>query len=562
MTIRSFFEENLTRNPDRTLFLYKQKGEVVKESYVDASKRVRAISEFLIKKLKVSERTNPVSIILENGALWMELYLGCNSVAVPVVPIDPKLKPEEISYIIGDSSAEVIFTDCHHIKDLTEIAPSLKSVKAFVFSDGCSHEFPECIDSRPCYNLQALIDEAMDAGNSECAAIDSIAPCEDDVASIIYTSGTTGHPKGALVTNKNFCFDADAAISMFREIDLCSNDDFFVVLPLFHSFSFNTNFIVPMRVGAGIQIASSLRTIGDEMKLFKPSIFMAVPLLVEKIHGKIADGIRKNRIAKILCGIGLKRLLIPRIRSNFGSRVRLIIVGGAPCSPKLLKAMATLGMPIIEGYGLTEASPIVSIRPYSDNHVGTIGIPIPGIEVKLFNQGQGGVGELCVRGPIVMKGYLNKPEATREALDEDGWLHTGDLASQDKDGFLTICGRKKSLIVNREGKNIYPEEVEICISRDKRVLDVIVIGYTEGDEVGEKVGAIVVPNIDFIKEEKGGNLPDWAVIEKEMHTIVSKRCAHLAEYKTPRKVVVYKDPLERTSSGKIRRFTYQGALNV
>ena len=223
--------------------------------------------------------------------------------------------------------------------------------------------------------------------------------------------------------------------------------------------------------------------------------------------------------------------------------------------------MRALDMPIIEGYGLTEAAPIVSIRPYDDDHVGTIGIPLDNIEVKLDAADANGVGELLVRGPIVMRGYLGNPEATAETLDADGWLHTGDLASRDADGFLTIRGRKKALIVNREGKNIYPEEVEICIGRDRRVQDVVVVGYTEKGEVGEKVGAIVVPDMDFFTAENGGRTPEWAKVEAKMRKTVAARCKSLADYKTPRKVVVYKDPLVRTSAGKVRRFTYQGALD-
>ncbi len=562
MSIRTFFEENLTRNPSRCIFLYNSDGKTVSKTYGEVGLRVRNISEFVISKLGIEPRNNTAAIILDNSPQWIEIYLGLNSVAVPVVPIDPKLRPEEVEYISDDAKVSLIFSDCHHINELTEVAPKLPAIKAFIFTDGKTHGAPSKIDGRPCYDLEELMAEVSDKAASGDAALDKIAVADDDIASIIYTSGTTGHPKGAMMTNGNFSFDADAAIKMFDNINVGSHDDFFVVLPLFHSFSFNTNFVVPMRLGAGIQFAGSLRTIGEDMKKFKPSIIMGVPLLVEKMHSKIEDGIRKNKAARILRKIGLNKLVVKGIRKNFGGRLRLFIVGGAPCSAKLLDSMRELGMPIIEGYGLTEASPIVSIRPYYDTHVGTIGIPIPGVEVKLADTNENGVGELLVRGPIVMKGYLNKPAETAEALDSDGWLHTGDLASQDSDGFLTIRGRKKALIVNREGKNIYPEEVELCIGRDKHILEVIVVGYSEHGEVGEKVGAIVVPDIDLFKKENRGKNPDWTKVEQTMRHIVAKQCEHLAEYKTPRKVVVREELMERTSAGKIRRFTYQGTLNT
>ena len=557
MTIRSFFEDTLARHPNRVMFTFRQGGRVVRRSYAEAGARVRRISQLAVRRLGLAPRGVPVAIMLENGPTWIELYLGHCSVAIPVVPLDPKLRQSEISFILGNAGAQVIYTDTHHMPTLLEVAPSLPAVRAFVLVDGKNRDTPAEIDGRPCLDLETLIEEADASGPD--AVYDAIRPEEDDIASFIYTSGTTGHPKGAILSHGNFCADARAAWDMFKMVD--TSDDFFVVLPLFHAFSFSTNFICPIMIGAGIQFATSLRSIGDDMKAFKPSLIMAVPLLVEKMHDKIEDGIRKNPVGRFLAKIGLRKLLVPRIKANFGGRLKLFIVGGAPCSAKLLNDMRAMNMPIIEGYGLTEASPIVSIRPFNDEHVGTIGIPLGNIEVKLAEKDANGVGELLVRGPIVMKGYLNNPEATAETLDPDGWLHTGDLASQDADGFLTIRGRKKALIVNREGKNIYPEEVEICIGHDKHVLDVVVVGYSEGGEVGERVGAIVVPDMDVFTRENGRKEPSWEKIEAAMHRIVAEQCKNLADYKAPRKVAVYKDPLVRTSAGKIRRFAYRHALD-
>ena len=560
MSIYSFFSEKLAGEDSRSriLFQFKRDGHIVSQTYGETGGRVAAIARFAAGRLELRPRGAPVAIMLQNGPEWIELYLGHNAVAVPVVPLDPKLKPQELSYILNDSKAEVIYTDAHHVPVLTEIAAELPAVKAFVLIDGRAHGAPAELGGRPCLDFGELLEAAAgDAGDDPIA---TAAAADDDIASIIYTSGTTGHPKGAILSNGNFCADADAAIRMFRRF-VSPEESFFVILPLFHAFSFNTNFICPIRIGASIQFASSLRTIGEDMRTFRPSIIMAVPLLVEKMHDKIEDGIRKSAIGRWLKRLGLVKLLIPRIKAGFGGRISLFIVGGAPCSAKLLREMRALDMPIIEGYGLTEAAPIVSIRPYDDDHVGTIGIPLDNIEVKLDAADANGVGELLVRGPIVMRGYLGNPEATAETLDADGWLHTGDLASRDADGFLTIRGRKKALIVNREGKNIYPEEVEICIGRDRRVQDVVVVGYTEKGEVGEKVGAIVVPDMDFFTAENGGRTPEWAKVEAKMRKTVAARCKSLADYKTPRKVVVYKDPLVRTSAGKVRRFTYQGALD-
>lgn len=560
MSIYSFFTDSAGKRDlaSRSLFMYRHDGAIVRRTYAEALCRVRDISHAVHARLKLESRGAPAAIMLDNGENWIEIYLAHNGLAIPVVPLDPKLKPQEVTYILNDSGASVIYTDAHHVPLLTEIAADLTATKTVVLVDGKDHNAPSTLGALKCHDLGELVKAGEDETKIDYAA--HAAVTDDDIASIIYTSGTTGHPKGAILTNGNFCADADAAIAMFRKY-VETSEDFFVVLPLFHAFSFTTNFICPIRLGCGIQFTTSLRTIGEDMKTFKPSIIMAVPLLVEKMHDRIEDGIRKSWIGRWLTRFGLKKVLIPRIKANFGGRIKLFIVGGAPCSAKLLRDMRALDMPIIEGYGLTEAAPIVSIRPFDDNHIGTIGIPMPGVEVSLADKDENGVGELLVRGPNVMSGYLNNPEATAEALDRDGWLHTGDLAAQDADGFLTIRGRKKALIVNREGKNIYPEEVEICIGRDRSIRDVVVIGYTENGEVGEKVGAIVVPDMDYLTAQNGGKEPDWGKVEKRMRKIVASQCSKLAEYKTPRKVAVYREPLVRTSAGKVRRFTYQGALD-
>lgn len=558
MSIRSFFEENLRRCPDRIAFLFRRDKQICQRTYAEAGVRVAAISE-LAAAIGVKPRTSPVAIILENGPLWIEIYLGHASMAVPVVPVDPKLRPEEISYMMNDSGVSVIYTDFKHVPVLQEIAPKIEKLSAIVLVDGKAHSAPDQIAGRPVYDLESKIAEYAKTAASKDSVFAKSEVKEDDIASVIYTSGTTGHPKGALITHANFCADVDGALSLFPQIS--GKDDFFIVLPLFHAFSFTTNFLVPIRIGAGMQFTTSLRTIGDDMKAFKPSIMMAVPLLVEKMYAKVEDGINSSKAAKFLLSAGLGFIVVNKIRKSFGGRLRLLVVGGAPCSAKMLKAMRKLRMPIIEGYGLTEAAPIVSVSQFEHFKPGTIGIPLPNIEVKIDNPNENGIGELLVRGPIVMKGYLNKPEATADTIDKDGWLHTGDLASQDEEKFITIRGRKKSLIVNREGKNIYPEEVEICIGHNPKILDVIVQGYADDqDEVGEKVGTIVVPNLDKFKRPDG-TLPDWAEIEEETRKIVISQCEHLAEYKHPRKIAVYKDPLERTSSQKIRRYVYKDALN-
>ncbi len=558
MSIRTLLEDNLKRNPGRRFFLFRCGKEVCSRTYGESGVRIAQMAE-VTASLGVRPRSAPVAIILENGPVWIELYLAHASLAVPVVPVDPKLRPEEISYMMGDAGVQAIYTDARHISVIEEIAPGLEALTSVVLVDGKEHGAPTEIAGLKVYDLESKMEELAAAAASPTGAFASARVSDDDVASIIYTSGTTGRPKGALITHGNFCADIEGAVGLIPSAS--AKEEFFVVLPLFHAFSFCANFLGPLRLGAGMQFTTSLRTIGEDMRAFQPTLLMAVPLLVEKMYAKVQDGLQKSRAAKVLMACGLGAIVVHKIRKSFGGRLRILIVGGAPCSAELLKAMRRLKMPIIEGYGLTEASPIVSITRLEHVKPGSIGVPLPNIEVRIADKNENGIGELQVRGPIVMHGYLNKPEATAETIESDGWLHTGDLASQDEEGFIFIRGRKKSLIVNREGKNIYPEEVEICIGNEPKILDVIVQGYSDtADEVGEKVGAIVVPNLDTFKRPDG-SLPDWKEIEEETRRLVLARCEHLAEYKHPRKIAVYKEPLERTSSQKIRRYVYKDALN-
>ncbi|MBP5285501.1 MAG: AMP-binding protein, partial [Kiritimatiellae bacterium] len=342
--------------------------------------------------------------------------------------------------------------------------------------------------------------------------------------------------------------------------DLDENDSLLTVLPLFHAFSFTVNFIAPLAIGAKMLFVESLRTVGRDIKLLKPSVLCAVPLLAEKLYDKIHEGLEKSLLARSLLAIGLRGPVMHMVLRKLGGRLRYMITGGAPCPRHVLEMFRRLHVNFVEGYGLTECAPVVSVTSAKCDKVGTIGLPCAGVEVRLADKNENGVGELQVKGPNVMRGYFHNDAATKEAFDGE-WFATGDLASIDEDGLITIRGRKKALIVNREGKNIYPEEVEKAIEQEPAIQDVIVVGYTQGGDPGEKVGAIVYPNEDWFAAQNGGRLPDRAEMEKTVVRRAQERSAELADYKRVRKVVVWPEPLERTSIGKVRRVAYKGKLD-
>ena len=552
MTIRSLLEKHAQEIPDAEALRSYEGKEWISRTFAEFLRDVRRTASAYGAAFAPRPREENVALILANSPTWMSVYLACSGAGVAVVPIDPKLHNNEVAYILGDSGAVVVTTDRAHLDMMRAIVPDLPSVRGVVLVDGEGTYEP--IGTVPVHSLEALRADVRDE-----KWYDEHVAEEGDVASIIYTSGTTGKPKGAMLTHGNFTADAVGALEAFGE-KITPADSFLVVLPLFHAFSFCTNFVVPLLTGSAMFFVRSLYMIGEDVKTLRPTVVMGVPLLAEKIYDKIDAKLKASKKARFLIGIGLKRLVYGAVKKGLGGRLRFMIVGGAPCPRHVLEGFKKLGITMLEGYGLTECSPVVSIAGPKCARIGTIGAKIANIEIRLADQNGQGVGELQVKGPITMKGYWHNDAATTEAFDGE-WLKTDDLASVAEDGLITICGRKKALIVNREGKNIYPEEVENRIAADPVVADCVVVGYTTGGVPGEKVGCVVHPNMDLLKERNGGKEVSWEEAEKIAQEHVHAQCHELADYKRVRKIVISKEPLARTSIQKVRRVAYKGTLD-
>ena len=552
MTIRSYLQNFAEKTPQNVALQYFQGKSWHTCTYADFLSDVRRTAEAYGTTFSLKPREENVALILPNSPTWMEVYLACSGAGVSVVPIDPKLHNDEVAYILGDSGAAVVTTDRSHLDMMRTIVPSLPSVRAVVLVDG--EGTYEAIGTVRVDALAALRADVRDT-----SWYDAHVAATEDVASIIYTSGTTGKPKGAMLTHGNFTADAEGALEAFGE-SITADDSFLVVLPLFHAFSFCTNFVVPLLTGSAMLFVRSLYTIGEDVKTLRPTVVMGVPLLAEKIYDKIDAKLKTSKKAHLLMKLGLRKLVFGAVKKGLGGRLRFMIVGGAPCPRHVLEGFKKLGITMLEGYGLTECAPVVSIAGPKCARIGTIGAKIANIEIRLADQNAQGVGELQVKGPITMKGYWHNDAATEEAFDGE-WLKTGDLASVAEDGLITICGRKKALIVNREGKNIYPEEVENHLATDPLIADCVVIGYTVGGVPGEKVGCVVHPNMDLLAEQNGGQPVEWDKAEKQAKDHIHKRCQELADYKRIRKIVVSREPLVRTSIQKVKRVAYKGTLD-
>ena len=555
-TIRTLLTDAVRQRPDATFVRWKSAGEWKSWTFGDLAARARCVAEALAKLgVKGGDR---VALMMENRPEWMSTYLGIVSVGVTCVPVDARLHANEVSHILRDSEAVALFGSGKVGPLVQEIMGTMKFLRSVVLLDGAIGEDRRESGVR-LYDYDRLLESVAGAAASAGACFDNHEALEGDVASIIYTSGTTGRSKGAMLTNANFC----AQLAVLEYFTVRTDDNFLLVLPLHHAFAFTANFLVPLRVACEISMVENLRTIPENMKETRPTVLLAVPLLAEKMLGAIMKKLHKSTAARALMAMGLSRVVGKKIVAQLGGRLRIIICGGAASDPDVLRQWTKFGVKTLQGYGLTETAPICALAPEDAIRFESVGKALPGHELRIADPNGDGVGEIEVRGPSVMKGYFRNEDATKECFDGDGWFRTGDLGTMDADGYVTITGRKKSLIVNREGKNIYPEEVELVINACPHVLESIVLGYhVPGEKKGEHVGAIVVADLDKIAEDR--NRGDAASASPLSDDQIRKLCVdeihaamkEISTYKHPRRIQVRFDPLQKTNTLKVKRYLY------
>ncbi|MGD9872661.1 MAG: long-chain fatty acid--CoA ligase [Kiritimatiellia bacterium] len=547
-TIKQVLKDSTAQRPEATLVRHKVNGQWVDLSYLQISKRAAQVSQVLADAgIKPGDR---VALYRENSVNWIETYFGIVCIGAVAVPIDAKLQGQEVAHILADSQARILFSSVDYYRVIERMMIHQHKLEAIILRDA-SRMQPPPDRKLGIVDYEELMAGIADKADSPDSAFETMSPEEDSIASLIYTSGTTGRPKGAMLTHRNFVSNAEAAMKC---VDVRTTDNFLLVLPLHHAFAFTANLLLPVTAGSEISLIESLRTMGENMAETKPTVLIAVPLLLEKLDARIQAAIQKSKVGGFLVKIGLGRLIAGKIIAKLGGKIRLIVSGAAPCDPDLLRRWGKMGITVREGYGLTEAAPVLTINTLEKNKPGTVGIAMPGIEITILDPNEQGIGEIAARGDNIMFGYFNNEEATREVF-RDGALLTGDLGFIDSEGFVTITGRKKNLIVNREGKNIYPEEVESYINKSPYILESVVLGYRDPqDNVGERVGVIAVPNQDAIDLHKG-KLSDEQV-EQLVRDEVKRMVKDISEYKRPRKIQVEFEELEKTSTAKIKRYRY------
>ena len=409
------------------------------------------------------------------------------------------------------------------------------------------------------YSFKQLIEEGkqlLDNDNKEFVD----AQINPDVMNImLFTSGTTAMSKAVMLSQKNIVsnlFDIASTIKLVPEDRMLS------FLPLHHTFESTVGFLYPISAGCSIAFCDGIRHIGDNIKEFDITAMISVPALYEGMFRKVKKGIEKKgkwekvqkgiKISNFLrkFGIDIRQKLFAEVHEAVGTKLRLFVAGGAALDSEVERYFSDLGFTIYQGYGLTETSPVVAAEDDKYQRIGSIGKAFPSLEVKLDDKDEDGIGELMVKGPTVMLGYYNNEEATKETIEPDGWLHTGDLARIDKDGFIFITGRKKFVIVLKNGKNIFPEELEALVNKIEGVKESFVYGRPE-DDGDYKICVKVVYDPEIMKEEYG--LTEIEDIKEKLWNEVKKINKTMPPYKYIRDIIVTDKELIKTTTQKIKR---------
>ena len=517
------------------------------------------------------------ALLSENRPAWGTAYLAVLKSGGVSVPLDPQLKGPELGHIIRESGARFAIVSAKFAFDLEELVADIAGFDTLIYMDGlAATSAPELEQGTEPRFQEVSYHEVSSSGAQENFDFPKVDP--EEVATLIYTSGTTGQSKGVMLTHKNIMSDIAA---LQQTIEFQPTDNFLSVLPLHHTFECTCGFLTPLSGGAMITYARSLksRELLEDIKRNNVTILLGVPLLFEKMLTGLLKAVEKKpasaralfktglvgvRMVKKLTGYDAGAQIFKGLREKAGlSSLRFLISGGAPLPPEVAEGFTTLGIGFLQGYGLTETSPVLTLNPEAKPKAASIGKALPGVEIKILNPDEKGIGELVVRGAMVMKGYYNNPKATAEVL-RDGYFHTGDSGWVDEEGYYYVAGRIKDVIVTAAGKNVYPEEVEFALAKSPYILETLVLRRAAEEATPkrvrrEQVWAIVVPDYEYFDQiaQERGIAFDEAKIEATIKEEVSKRCAEIADYKRVKYFTIREEEFEKTSTRKIKRYLFR-----
>ena len=499
-----------------------------------------------------------VALVSENRPEWALSDYACLCARAADVPIYPTLTAKQTEYILRDSESVAVFcstlVQVDKVLEVRDALPLLKHV--IVFDSGAAAERPKVL------SLAALEAKGRAAASQHPNwKQEAMSAGPDDLATLIYTSGTTGDPKGVMLSHYNIWSNVQAVLQM---IPIGHGDECLSMLPLSHSYERMVDYTL-FQAGVIINYAESFDTVAANLGEVKPTVVLSVPRLYEKVYARVLENALSGSAIKrtiffwakrageqwatlslaglpIPGGLAIKkkvadRLVFSKLQARTGGRIRFFVSGAAPLSADIAKFFYSAGLPVIEGYGLTESSPVLTLNPLDRIKLGTVGRVIPGVELKIASD-----GEIFARGPNIMQGYYKQPEATREVIDAEGWLHTGDIGEIDSDGYLKITDRKKELIKTAGGKYIAPQPIEGMVKRNKFIANAVLYGDRRKFPI-----ILVVPNFDNLERwarERNltygsrAELIRLADVGAKVEREVMSQLRELAKFETPKKVVL------------------------
>ena len=617
-TITTLLAESCRTNAMQTALTEKVGNTWHSISYAELWQEVQQVSAGLQKRHFKPDTT--VAILAPSSPMWVAAYLGVLHSGGVVVPIDKELKSAELRHVLMDCEAPILFTTEAYLEPILELYNDLPALEQIVLIDRDLTGNPAF--SEPAQVVASLVEEwhelknAFDLSDERVEKIERLAvkahellmrpkqrigndrlsanlfsdihkvrqklikkerllPLKDfvvaesahlvdrtskDLAIVLYTSGTTGRSKGAMLTHGNIVSNILGAHKLF---ELDSTIHTLSFLPINHVFEQVCGVLLPLALGGRVTFAESLKKLGENVREIQPTFFLGVPAVYRLFLDRIQKNIHSSVLSRSLYHFAPTRNLVTsKVRKAFGEKIKFVS-GGAALDPDVQKGFQDLGFKVYQGYGITETSPVISAESPARSRRGTVGTLLEGVEVLIDHPNDEGVGEIVVRGPNVMQGYFKNPEATAEVL-QDGWYRTGDLGSLSEDGYLSICGRVKNLIVTPNGKNVYPEEIENELLKSPFIAEAMVYGHKISSHA-EEVYAMIYPEqeaLDHYAAEHKLNLSRLEAVEKFIQDEVQAVSRELADYKRIKRFTLRDEEFPKTTTRKIKRFVVEADLSA
>ena len=533
-------------------YKYKNKPsdtEIITKTYKEAGEDIKAFGTALLNR-----DAKKVAVIGKNRYEWCITYLATTTSGLVIVPLDKLLPEIEIENLIKRSEADIIVCDEKYLEKIKDLKNSNSTnLKTIICMDKVTDK-----DIEYFYDVK---NEGQKQIEMKDTKYDNISIDENKMAVLLFTSGTTSEPKGVMLSQKNICVNIE---DMATYSKMYSTDTILSVLPLHHTFECTISFLYGFYSGVCIAFCDGLKYYAQNLKEYNVTIIVAVPALLEVIYKKIKKGIEESgqkekfekgvKISEFLLKLDLRKKIFKAVRKNLGENIRIIYYGAAQMEKETIKGYYNIGIDSVQGYGLTETSPILTAETDKYHKSGTVGICFPALEMKIINKNEDGAGEICAKGASIMLGYYKNDELTKKAIDEEGWFKTGDYGYFDEEGFLHLTGRKADIIVLKNGKNVYPDEIEGLINKLPYIKESMVFARnkTKTDTLLE--AKIVYDEKELKKEFSNIDLNDKnSIEEKIMKDIKEKVNVNLANYKHVKKILLTTEEMEKTTTSKIKR---------